>query len=314
MNKINQLVYCPICGAKSKHRIKLTRDRILEELRKYWNSEPPSDIVDIDYNIYYCKKCDFEFADPSIPGNNKFYSWIVGMNSYYSQNRWEFNFVLEKLEESSARNLLDIGCGDGHFLDLVKKNKSKIPISLYGLEHTNESILAAKKRGFEVYDFHVDEKITTSITEKFDTIVLFHVLEHVVNPVIFLKNVLPLLSSRGKIYISTPLSPMHFERFSFDILNHPPHHLSRFSVKSYTEIARILNCNIRYYKSPASRFIERFTLCLRVSLNSINSNKLTLLKKMILNPFLTVWVFVFSISKKDHNTILVELSPKSLGK
>lgn len=305
----NQFNNCPICGSKSKLKLKLTRGRILEELSNYWNSTPPIDIVDNDYDIFNCYKCKYEFSSPSIPGNSKFYSWIVGMNTYYSKNRWEFKIVVDKLKQSSAKNLLDIGCGDGHFLDLVRENISESSIKMYGLEHTHESILAARTRGFKIYDFQINENISSSINEKFDAIMLFHVLEHVENPIDFLQNILTILNRSGKIYVSTPLSPMHFERFGLDILNHPPHHLSRFSITSYIEIARILRCDIQYVKSPSSKFFERFLLCLRVSLNSINSNKASLLRKMILSPFMTLKVFVFSIFNKDHNTILVELSP-----
>jgi 2-polyprenyl-3-methyl-5-hydroxy-6-metoxy-1,4-benzoquinol methylase len=313
MNPINQLKNCPICGSRSKLKLRLSRERILEELSNYWNSSPPNDIVDNSYDIFNCNNCQYEFSSPSIPGNNKFYSWIVGMTSYYSKSRWEFKIVLDKLKESSARNILDVGCGDGHFLDLVRKNISESSINFYGLEHTNESILAAKSRGFKIYDFNINENISELITEKFDAIVLFHVLEHVENPVDFLKNILSILNKGGKIYISTPLSPMHFERYSLDILNHPPHHLSRFSVNSYVQIARILRCNIHYVKSPSSRFFKRFLLCLRVSLNAINSSKSSFLRKIILSPYLTFKVCVFSIFNKDHNTILVELSPIHLN-
>lgn len=313
MNPINQLQNCPICGFESKLKLRLSRERILEELSNYWNSTPPNNIVNNSYDIFNCNNCQYEFSSPSIPGSSKFYSWIVGMNSYYSKSRWEFKIVVDKLKVSSARNILDVGCGDGHFLDLVRKNISESSINFYGLEHTNESILAAKSRGFEIYDFHINENISELITERFDAIVLFHVLEHVENPVDFLQNILSILNKGGNIYISTPLSPMHFERYSLDILNHPPHHLSRFSINSYIQIARILKCNIQYVKSPSSRFLKRFFLCLRVSLNAINSSKLSLLRKIILNPFLTFKVCVFSIFNKDHNTILVELSPIHLG-
>jgi hypothetical protein len=103
---------------------------------------------------------------------------------------------------------------------------------------------------------------------------------------------------------------MHFEKYGFDILNHPPHHLSRFSVRSYEMIAQKLNCDIKYNISPSSSFFNRFIISLKVALKGIHLNKLTLLKKSIQSPILSIKVLIYSIFKSDKNTILVELSLK----
>lgn len=303
---------CPICGNQSKFKLHLSKEIIIEALGIYWNSTPPIDILETDYNILNCENCEFEFCSPAIPGNSRFYSWIVGMKSYYSNSRWEFGFVIENLKNNINSSILDIGCGDGHFLNMVQKSLPQNNIRLNGLEQTVESIEAARKRGFNIFEFQVNSEISEVIPDKFDTITLFHVLEHVSNPLEFLQYVLKLLNQNGKIYVSTPLSPMHFEKFGFDIFNYPPHHLSRFSVKSYREIAQKLNCDIKCCTSPASSILNRFILCLRVGFNAINCNKYALIKKVLKNPFFTLRVIIYSINNDDNNTVLVKLTPKTI--
>lgn len=51
-------------------------------------------------------------------------------------------------------------------------------------------------------DWNFNEK--HSITEKYDTILCFEVLEHVFNPLLFLEELKRILNPGGKIYISTP--------------------------------------------------------------------------------------------------------------
>jgi SAM-dependent methyltransferase len=310
MSNLKQSGICTICGNESKLKLKFSKEKILTELGLYWNSIPPLGILDTDYDILYCDNCEFEFSSPAFPGNNAFYSWIVGMKSYYSDNRWEFAIVVEKLKNKLNESLLDIGCGDGHFLDIVKKSLPRNNIHLNGLEQTTESIEAARKRGFNIFDFQVNSKISELISEKFDTITLFHVLEHVSDPLEFLRNILTILNQNGKVYISTPLSPMHFEKFGLDICNYPPHHLSRFSIKSYNEIAKKINCDIKCFTSPPSSILNRFFLCLRVGFKEINCSKYTLIKKMIKNPLFTLKVLFYSIKNVDKNTVLVEFSVK----
>jgi len=46
-----------------------------------------------------------------------------------------------------------------------------------------------------------------------------------------------LLAPSGRLMISTPYSPMSLEENWFDPLNHPPHHITRWSEKPYEALA-----------------------------------------------------------------------------
>lgn len=72
----------------------------------------------------------------------------------------------------------------------------------------------------------------------FDAVVTFHCLEHVQDPKGLIAGMSRLLSPQGRIFVSTPYSPMSFEGPWFDPLNHPPHHLSRWNQTAYKELGR----------------------------------------------------------------------------
>ena len=53
-----------------------------------------------------------------------------------------------------------------------------------------------------VLDININEKIPT--TKPFDIVVLFHTLEHIIDPVILLKNIKKLLKPKGKVLVEVP--------------------------------------------------------------------------------------------------------------
>jgi hypothetical protein len=45
---------------------------------------------------------------------------------------------------------------------------------------------------------------------------------------------------------------MSFESDWFDILNHPPHHMTRWNLAAYRKLAELLNLNARFFSPPSS--------------------------------------------------------------
>jgi 2-polyprenyl-3-methyl-5-hydroxy-6-metoxy-1,4-benzoquinol methylase len=93
----------------------------------------------------------------------------------------------------SNKNLLDYGCGWGGFLSEVKNAKS-----LTGFEIRQECLDYLKKKKIKIIDS------LNNLKCKFDIITLFHVLEHLQNPIHVLKELKKVLKSNGKIIIEVP--------------------------------------------------------------------------------------------------------------
>lgn len=96
--------------------------------------------------------------------------------------------------------ILDVGCGNGHFLKYFKKVES-----YYGVDIKESQIKELKERhprqSFKKVNLD-EEKIT--LDKKFDTILLLAVIEHIFNQKFMMKNLLNHLKPNGIIAITTP--------------------------------------------------------------------------------------------------------------
>ncbi|MFA6362444.1 class I SAM-dependent methyltransferase [Methanoregula sp.] len=96
---------------------------------------------------------------------------------------------------SKNSRLLEIGCASGYFLFEVKSHVK----SVTGLELTTEYVEYARSQGLDV-----KESLDKIPDNSYDLIFMFHVLEHIDDPVNFLIEVKKKLSQRGKLIIEVP--------------------------------------------------------------------------------------------------------------
>lgn len=120
---------------------------------------------------------------------------------------------------------LDIGCNKGV---LLKEFGNKYPRwNLYGYEISKDYGTYVKKiKNFKKYYWGE----VSRINEQFDLITLIHTLEHIANPVSFLKQIKKLVSPNGLLLIQVP----NFRLNPFDIIIYE--HISHF----YPEILEAL--------------------------------------------------------------------------
>jgi SAM-dependent methyltransferase len=312
---------CPICNHESIHIRSLSQKNVMSELEDYFAEKPPETIEIIDYEIQQCKNCSLEYALPLEAGSQSFYQWVTTRFGYYPESRWEWFAVIEEIKKRERQNsiaILDVGCGAGNFMEIAAKLSNT---RIVGLDTTPESVEQCQKRGFEVYCETIDSFYNKFSSEKFNYILSFHCLEHISQPKEFIASMLSVLKPMGSIFISTPYSPMSVESDWFDILNYPPHHLLRFSKKSYEELAHQLGCEIKFYMPPANSAIARATN--NFSLSKFGKNqtvaKLRLLQAIIKDPTLFWNIFSRQLMRDRVNgtvaadMVLVEfkLSSKS---
>ena len=317
---MSNLLKCPICNSEAHSIYSLTKDQIKTELHVYYNELVPEKIELTDYEILRCINCTLEYALPLKPGSQSFYEWVTTRPGYYTESRWEWFAVTEEIEKREKNNyvsILDIGCGTGSFLEIARKNRN---LRTVGLDTTPESINKCRAKGLEVYCDTIDFFETKFPEFKFDYVVSFHCLEHVNQPKIFVNSMLSLLKSGGSLFISTPYSPMSFEQGWFDIMNHPPHHITRWNKKAYDELACQLNCDVKYFMPTARWALPRAINTFKFSsFGRKNSpNKQQLLTRILRNPLLFIQILLnqFLRPKIDRrvtpDVVLVEL--KSINK
>jgi 2-polyprenyl-3-methyl-5-hydroxy-6-metoxy-1,4-benzoquinol methylase len=156
--------------------------------------------------IYKCEFCDFVFLHPKLSEieQEKYYSEeyrsqyeTVSVEKRFQDDMIEANrrlFDLKKLV-SSDKKLLEIGSGSGAFLSLSTNYFD----SVSGVELDINAKDFLKKKGLNIFSNLEDIE-----GQKFDVIVMFHVLEHLLDPVFFIKNISKYLNENGKLIIEVP--------------------------------------------------------------------------------------------------------------
>jgi len=162
-------------------------------------------------NIYHCKYCNFDFFDfnpESLLIEDKLDQSrlksagldIPSIDEDFKNGLKQSKPLLDSYFDSNDknRNILEIGCSWGYFLELVKK-KGGIP---YGIE--------LNKIRSKYVNEHLDITCFESLEEcinkniKFKKIYLFYVIEYIVDPLNYFNNLYNLLEEDGEIIFITP--------------------------------------------------------------------------------------------------------------
>jgi SAM-dependent methyltransferase len=225
-----------------------------EQLAFYYGSPTPPEAVESDYEMWECAETGLQFAQPLRPGNLCFYEWISSFASYYPGVRWEYGAVARLIKPANVQAtaslaVLDAGSGKGDFLSgldfLPAKNK-------FALDLNPPAIAECRRRGFNVFCGTIEAALEAGVFSgrKFPVVTSFHCLEHVADPVGFVRSLLKVTAPGGGVFVSTPYSPMSFEADWFDVMNHPPHHMTRWNLAAYRRLAGMLGVNMRYFVPP----------------------------------------------------------------
>src|SRR5262249_48013144 len=130
--------------------------------------------------------------------------------------------------------VLDVGCGDGGFLNRIRRAGWAVE----GLDFDEEAIKAAKVK----YGLDLKQGDLSSVhfpEASFDAIVLNHVIEHVPNPLETFAQCHTLVKPGGRFVMTTPNS-MSIGHETFQVYwrgLEPPRHLHIFSGRTLKECA-----------------------------------------------------------------------------
>jgi SAM-dependent methyltransferase len=231
---------CPICNTLL---IPSGQQYTIEQLFALWKPiEFTLNTIQIHKNqsnyteLYNCPNCKLEIFLPQIIGSPEFYTESYDKNALpYSDDKWEFTEIRKDIKNSTS--LLEIGCGEGAFLNKIK---IKIP-DVIGIEYNKQAIKAARKSGLTIF---TPEDYDILLRKSFDTIVSFHVLEHMKDPVKFIQLLSTLIKDDGKICLSVPNQDGIIQLINPCVHNMPPHHATRWHKKTFEVLAQRLNLSI----------------------------------------------------------------------
>jgi 2-polyprenyl-3-methyl-5-hydroxy-6-metoxy-1,4-benzoquinol methylase len=227
MKNIIKKIVCNICGSKEYKSIFKTKTFDIYEATinkkrhqlKIWN---------------FCKncKCHFQIKKIDIPDIKNYYS-----KNYRNKNEKEYekkfkeiiNLPLSESESSdrykrllnflkikkiSKKNVfekcLDVGCGFGVYAYFLRKNSSKVEGNDL---HNNANYL-------NKYDIKYLNEDFFSLKNKYSLITSNFIVEHLENPMIFLKKSYDLLFKKGILYIEVPSDKaFKYQKKNHDVFN-----------------------------------------------------------------------------------------------
>lgn len=150
-----------------------------------------------------------------------------------------YDFLKKEIKD---KKILDFGCGNGGFL----LNAQKIAQKVAGVE-----LQKCLQNFFEQKKLEVYSDIN-QLTEKFDFVTLFHVLEHIKDPIELLKSIGSKLEENGEIIIEVPNSNdaliTLYKNYSFMNFTYWSCHLFLFNEATLSEIVKKAGYKINYLK------------------------------------------------------------------
>jgi 2-polyprenyl-3-methyl-5-hydroxy-6-metoxy-1,4-benzoquinol methylase len=200
-----------------------------------------------------CQNCSFIFSEriPTLEELIAHYN-TYGRNDYLSPITVKrYHEILDFLEPyRKTNNLIDVGCGIGHFLTVAKERGWNV----YGTEFTDEAIQICEKKGISMHQGVLNPKNYPS--NHFDVIVSFEVLEHINNPQEEVANFNAILRNGGAVYLTTP----NFNAVSRLILKEKwaiieyPEHLCYYTPKTLTRIFKQFGFDKKWIQTTGINF------------------------------------------------------------
>ena len=202
-----------------------------------------------------CRSCKFKF---SVPINNP--NFQDSLNEYDNTQYLEDNIAdrvnyqsivnwMNTYTDITKNKILDVGCGSGKFIRYLRNNS----IEAYGIEPSK--VFFDKYLSQETYFRKESIENLASKGEKYSTIVLFDVLEHLESPKRFLDNASKLLKNGGHLFLSTidagsVLSMLFGKQWHF----YNKYHLSYFSKANIRDVCADCDLKILFIKNHGKYF------------------------------------------------------------
>jgi ubiquinone/menaquinone biosynthesis C-methylase UbiE len=125
------------------------------------------------------------------------------LESDFQQRRLKATLdLIPKSAKNENLKLLDIGCGEGHFTDVIKKEFPNFEV--HGLDYSVSAIDFAHKKFPDIKFVTANAYYPPYQNEYFDIVVCNNLWEHVPDPLKMLRAMSRVLKPNGLVIISTP--------------------------------------------------------------------------------------------------------------
>jgi SAM-dependent methyltransferase len=299
------IIECPVCKTKNISFYTNTKDYQYPE-----NSD--------EYAVYHCPDCQILFQHP-FPKPEDF-DKIYPKNYYAHVEDGKIPFLSDLLDQflqnrksifkpikqsifpyfsilKNAEKVLDIGCGKGIFLDILK-NAGK---ETYGLEPDTHALQILKNKGHQAI---AGDIFTATIeADSFDLVTMFQVFEHIENPALLIHEVYRILKPGGYFVFETPNSASKLAKNkNFWRSLEFPRHLILHSPKSVENLLRKENFQTEIFVRVSPGDVK--------SSYFLKHNTTSPVKKKIISLFLLPYIAFQYLFNASAGSLLIAIAKK----
>lgn len=209
-----------------------------------------------DLQVLECTSCGLVFLSSFSHITNDFYelskmhSGKVDIKAWVEETAGDdarrFAFLRKKI---TGKTILDFGCGNGGFLLRAKKNAKNVQ----GIEPDIKVAAYFRKKGLQVVPD------LNKVSQSFDVITLFHVLEHIPDPRDILYRLSKKLKHNGHIIVEVPNADdaliKIYKNDAFMNFTYWSCHLFLYTKNTLSNLAKQVGLKINYIKQ-----IQRYPL------------------------------------------------------
>ena len=234
---------------------------------------------------YRCEKTGLLFFRPTtIAGSMKIYASLQTQPWYYGTDKWEHRMGLKEL--LGVGRVAEIGAGSGLFV----QRALEAGIDIQGYELSRAAVSQAKSDGIPVAHTSLQDLLRDHAGE-FGAACCFQVLEHIAEPRPFIEDMFKLVRPGGLVLFSVPNEDGYLH-YSDDLLNLPPHHMTRWTVQALTSFGLFLPATVkRLRREPLAEYcIPAYLRAIATRLQG-NSCRRRLLLNRVTVPILTTALY-----------------------
>jgi len=169
-------------------------------------------------NVVICKNCGFSYLNPRWTKERYHTFYTKEYDTYYRPEVINKNYKYDSAKSvkdiitrgegivdfrNPGLNILDVGTGMGDSLLHLKEHVNSSS-NYFAIESSEFCIKHLEKNGITVITNDVDSDWHLANSEKFDIIIMRHVLEHFLNPGEVLRKIRAVLKTEGTLYVAVP--------------------------------------------------------------------------------------------------------------
>jgi SAM-dependent methyltransferase len=225
---------CPLCKSSRITQQDTLDTGLLAKLYKQKLGITITSRID-NLELFLCDQCQLKFFAPPWIGDESFYEQLQKYEFYYLSDKEEYDIAKKYVQPED--HVLEIGSGRGAF-------KSKLDCTSYvGLEFSTSAIAEARRNNIEILKESISDHARRN-PKKYDVVCSFQVLEHVNDVSDFLGSAISCLKPKGRLIISVPNENSFMGREVNNVLNMPPHHVTRWSIACLRGIPRFFQVSL----------------------------------------------------------------------